>query len=74
MSSGDDLRALPLTTVDAACCIEIARYRQSGQGDSPSCLETFRRALDLNLSDAWERLVNGCVGAQVRGRLLAHPS
>ncbi len=74
MSSGDGLVALPLTTVDAACCSEIAHYRQHGQGDSPSCLEIFRRALDLNQSDAWERLVNGCVGAQVRGRLLTHPA
>src|SRR5262249_17369511 len=37
-----------------------------------SCLELFRRAVQLKLDEAWEVLLTSCVGAELRGRLLSH--
>jgi hypothetical protein len=66
-----DIASLPMAVLDTACCRAVELFHHQEVSDPADCLEIFRRALELKQDAAWECLLNGCVGAEVRGRLVS---
>lgn len=74
MADPDYILSLSTSDLSTSCCLEMTRYRRHQNSNPAYCLELFRRALQINLNDAWERLLSDCVAEFLRGKLVRHAS
>jgi hypothetical protein len=72
----DPVRSIAINAVGAQCCDQMAKYKAHKESTSAYCLELFRRALQGHAEReiAWQHLLEGCVGDQVRSAFYRHPS
>lgn len=66
--------SLSISILSKQCCDQIGYYKAKGESETAYCLEIFRRALQSQENEAWQALIEGCVGDQVRSALYRHPA
>jgi hypothetical protein len=67
---------MAINALAAACCVQMEQYKAHKESNSAYCLELFRRALQSSAGKdiAWQHLLEGCIGNQVRSALYRHPA
>jgi hypothetical protein len=76
MSDPDPVQSIAINPLAAKCCDQMEQYKARKESSSAYCLELFRRALhgSADKDIAWQHLLEGCVGNQVRSAFYRHPS